>query len=186
MVRITVVVHSLKCSLSCRVVIVVVRGLLLLTWGGGEWGYQIWGLKTVVLLDWVNIASCRLVWSSHLLVDHIKLLVHFLLDERYLILLQILLRRLWGVRIKDVHSLEIESTDASHECLFQVILHRALHSVTLLNLKLGIIESFSKHFDFFTIVGTNRLDLMLNGFFEIFLLFLFTIGQVWFYPVLPD
>ena len=120
-----------------------------------------------------------------LLRHKVQLLVHLLLDQIDLILLHLSLGEVWGVRVEDIHSLEVQCTDAPHEGLLQVLLHHRLHFVTLVNLDLSIVKTPSQHFNLFAVIGADALNLCLDRLFEIFRFLLFTPCEVRFDPPLP-
>ena len=74
-----------------------------------------------------------------LLSYEIQLLVHLLFNQTDLILLKLILRDVFAARVKDIHSLKVKGTDATHEGLLQVLLHVCLHSIALVDLSLSII-----------------------------------------------
>lgn len=75
-----------------------------------------------------------------LLLSHkVELFVHFLLNQTHLILLDLRLGDVFAIRVKDVHSFEIEGTDAPHEGFLEIFLHNSFHSVALVDVVGGLV-----------------------------------------------
>ena len=103
-----------------------------------------------------------------------------------MVLLELALGQIRGVRVEDIHRFEIQGTDTAHEGLFEIFLHHSFHLVALADLICCIVEALPQHLDLFTVVSTDALDLMFHSFFEVFGFLLFSVSHVRFHPALPE
>jgi len=87
---------------------------------------------------------------------------------------------------EDVHGLEVECTNAPHECLLERLLHVRFFMVVLGKLIVRVLQFLAQHIDLLLVRGTDELNFIFNREVKLLLLFLFLESLVLLDPSLED